>query len=109
MRKQKHFRWTALVILLIVAACLIRIGSQVKQYFGLQQQALALEAELDLVQEEYDAKQGQIELLNDRAYIERLARERLGMVKAGETVVLIVDPEKEAVQAAPNSEDVPLE
>jgi len=98
-------------LLTLVAVCLslVRLGGQMKKYQDLQDQAQGLEKELQQVQEEYQAKQTQIELLNDNAYIERLARERLGMVKAGETLVMPVDPEKEVIAAAPASEDVPME
>ncbi|MDO4732803.1 MAG: septum formation initiator family protein [Bacillota bacterium] len=107
--KRKHFHWGRLLLLVLVFSGIIRIGDQVIRYMDLQERATALEAELAAVEQEYQAKQSQIELLNDNAYIERLARERLGMVMEGEILVMAVNPEAEAVAAAPASEDVPIE
>lgn len=108
-RKKKSFRWMTLLILIAVLLGGIRIGGQFKRLHVLQAQALALEEELSQAQAEYDKKQGTIELLNDDAYIERLARERLGMVKEGETVVMLVNPELEMAAAAPEPGSTPME
>ena len=41
----------------------------------------------------YDDKMATIELLDNPAYLERVARENLGMVKQGETIVSVVRSE----------------
>ncbi|NLW07128.1 MAG: hypothetical protein GX039_03975 [Clostridia bacterium] len=55
---------------------------QIKSYEAQKQALLAKKEQL----------QEQIEQLNDASYIERLAREELGLVKPGETVIIPAVP-----------------
>lgn len=104
---KKSFRWMKMLVLVAIVLALLRIGGQIRQFRSLEEQEQILLADLSAAQDEYDEKRAQIELLNDDAYIERLARERLGMVMSGETVVMTIDPEKEIAAAAPTPDQVP--
>lgn len=100
-RKIKSFRWLNLFAVFIVFFFCFRIGGQIKQYIELQRQVDYYKEQLEMVQADYAAQLARKDLLNNTAYLERMARERLGMVKEGEEVVSIVDielPEDDTVQ-----------
>ena len=108
-RKKRSFRWMKMLVLVAIFLGLIRIGGQIKQFRALQDQEQVLLADLAAVEAVYDEKQEQIALLNEDAYIERLARERLGMILSGEPVVMTIDPDQEGAAPAPASDQVPLQ
>jgi len=100
-RKIKSFRWLNLLAVFIVFFFCLRIGGQIKQYIELQRQVDYYQEQLEMVQADYAAQLARKDLLNNTAYLERMARERLGMVKEGEEVVSIVDielPEDDTVK-----------
>ncbi len=82
------FRWVKILLVVIVALCLVHVVSRVNQIFIMKAEAAELETQLAAVAAELSDKEQQIELLNNDTYIERLARENLGMVRVGEKVVI---------------------
>ncbi|NLF80205.1 MAG: septum formation initiator family protein [Clostridia bacterium] len=88
--KRRSFRWLNLLAILVVLFFCLRIGGQIREYRALQGQVVYYQDQLTLAQAEYDQQLKKMELLNNDSYIERMARERLGMVKEGEEVVSIV-------------------
>ena len=108
-KRKKKIHWFHLLFVIAAILGLARIGGQIKTCLELQDQAAALRVELAEAQNTYERKLAQVELLNDDAYIARMARERLGMVYEGETVVMTVDPSQGVVAAAPLGQMVPME
>jgi len=88
---KKSFRWLNLLALVVVFFFCLRIGGQIKQYVELQREADYYQEQLEIAQADYDIQLAKKDLLNNDAYLERMAREKLGMVKDGEEVVSIVD------------------
>ena len=86
----------------------VRLGQQARQYMSLNEEAESYRQQLVAAQAEYDEKQEQIDLLSNDAYIEKLARSRLGMVKKGETVVMTVDADLPTMTAVSNEMDTTL-
>jgi cell division protein FtsB len=72
-----------LVVLTFAIAPLRELMSQRNKLDGLQRQA-------QILQGQNDALQRRIQQLQDPAYLERLARECLGMVEPGETAFVTV-------------------
>jgi cell division protein DivIC len=89
-KKRKVLRWRNLLVLFLVFFFCFRLGTQVKQYFELEQEAEYYRAQLAVAEEEYQQQLEKQELLYNESYLERMARERLGMVKEGESVVSIM-------------------
>lgn len=85
--RRRSVHWMKILILLVAVLFLTRIVGQVQQYHALLGEAEQYRAQLATAQAEYAEKQETIDLLGNDAYIEREAREKLGMVKPGETVV----------------------
>lgn len=88
--QRRSFRWLNLLAILVVFFFCLRIGGQIREYNDLQGQVAYYQDQLALAEAEYDEQLKKMDLLNNDSYIERMARERLGMVKEGEEVVSIV-------------------
>ena len=89
--KKKKIRWSSLILVGVALFCVVHLCGQIKNYFGLLDEINYYKNELVVAQEEYDEQISRQDLLNNDAYIERLAREKLGMVKRGESVVSVVE------------------
>ncbi len=96
------------MVLTMAVLFTVRLGQQVRQYIVLGQEAQGYREQLAMVQAEYQDKLDQIELLSNDAYIERQARSRLAMVKAGETVVMTVDSDLPTMAAVSDEIDTTL-
>ncbi len=90
-KKKKIFRWRNLLFLVLIFFFCFRLGSQVVQYYDLKEEAEHYREQLNIAEAEYQKQLDKQELLYNESYLERMARERLGMVKAGESVVSIMD------------------
>lgn len=104
-RRKKHsFRWLSLVVIAAVVLGVIQMAGRIDRLIDMRNQVAACEERLEQAQAVYDEKMATIELLDNPAYLERVARENLGMVKQGETIVSVVksdDPALQSEEAAP--------
>jgi cell division protein FtsB len=97
----KKGRVIALSVLLAVAIAVIAVltfGNQgFLDMYRLYRMDRERAVEIAAAQSEIDSLRAEIERLkNDTAYIEWLARERLGMARRGERVFIIVEDERSA-------------
>lgn len=53
---------------------------------------LELQAQKESWQQKIDGMKAEIDKLNSPEYIEKLARDRLGLVKPGESLILVAEP-----------------
>ena len=84
-RKQK---FKIIIFLLIFGnICYIFISQQIKMY-SIQKQITLQQREEQVVKEKNQKLQDEIKMSKTDAYIEKLARERLGLIKEGETPVI---------------------
>ena len=97
-----------LVVVTLAVLFTVRLGQQVQQYRNLCQEAETYRSQLTVAEKAYGDKLAQIDLLSNDAYIERLARARLAMVKAGESVVMAVDAELPTMTAVSDELDTTL-
>ena len=97
-----RFAWTVLAALLVLTL----IGAfypRVRQYHELQQQQAKMEEDLRLEEELLKhLKTKQDRLLNDPRFVEKIAREDLGLTKPGETVFKFTDDEPSGTTRATN-------
>ncbi len=82
----------ALVLLVAVLAMLLAISYPLRQYVDARGDVARLEQRLSGLEEQNRTLHEQIERLHDPEYVERLARECLGMVRPGE-IAFVVAPE----------------
>ena len=107
-KRKRSFRWWNILVVGLALFFCVRLGMQVKQYHDLQEEKAYYQevlAETEAAQQEQLDKQ---ELLYNDSYLERMARERLGMVKDGETVISTVEtdlPESDGDESQDNEKD----
>ena len=82
----------AAILFVLVCVVLAFAVAPFRAYLVQRAQVHALEQQARALEEQNNALTQRIARLNDPAYLERLARECLGMVKPGETAYVIVPP-----------------
>ena len=99
---------TTLLFLLMGAAFLTQVVPT-RQIFDSQRQVSAARAELAGLETENALLQADVEALGTDAEIEKLAREKLGFVRPGETAYVVLDPpaEDRAPAAPPALSELP--
>jgi len=82
----------AAILFVMVCVVLAFAVAPLRALLAQRAQLRALEQQAQVLEEQNNALTQRISRLNDPAYLERLARECLGMVKPGETAFVIVPP-----------------
>lgn len=103
--------WTALatLLILIMGAAFLTQVVPYGQIIDSQRQVEEARAELAQLESENSTLQADVEALQTDAEIERLAREKLGYVRPGETAYVVLDPpgtEEETTPSEPAPEPV---
>lgn len=80
------------LLFLLVGAAFVTQVVPYRQIIDSQRKVDAAEAELGALQTENEALQADVEALNTPEEVEKLAREKLGYVKPGETSFVVLDP-----------------
>ena len=94
-RRRRRARLTAraTVLVTIVVGVLALSVAPAQMYFEQQAELARFEHEATVLQRKNDALAARAEQLRDHAFIERLARQCLGMVKPGEIAFVVVPTE----------------
>ena len=103
---KRQVRWASLIIVAVVLLGVIQMAGRVSSLIDMKAQVAEGEARLAEAQAVYEEKLATIELRDNPSYLERVARENLGMVKAGETIVAVVKSDADAdADTASDSEE----
>lgn len=94
-------RWfVSVLIVALLGAVTYAFGSSFLQVYRLKREAARLEqVKQDLIEHNAQLRE-EIKLLHTPGYVERIAREQLGLVKPGEIALLIVRPKPPAPRPA---------
>jgi cell division protein FtsB len=95
-RPRAQFTPRAVILALVVAALLVYLISPFRSYLAQRDQLNQLQRQTEILQQEKARLERQVRLLKDPAYLERIARECLGMVKRGEIGFIVVPDGPEA-------------
>ena len=100
-RRRRRARLTAraTVLLTLIVGVLLLSVAPAQMYFEQQEELARFEMQAAALERKNDALAARAEQLRDRAFLERLARQCLGMVKRGEIAFVVVP--KEGVPAPP--------
>ena len=86
-----RFAWSLLAILIVGAVC-AAIYPKFRQYHELQSRNEKMQEDVRLEEElEQHLREKRERLLNDPRFVEKIAREELGLAKPGETVFKFTD------------------
>lgn len=96
---------TALALVILVLLILRVFGASLLEVYRLDREAARLEAVKRDLQGRNALLREEIKLLHTPQYIERLAREQLGLVKPGEVAILIVREKPYSPAPAPPQPD----
>jgi len=100
-RRRRRARLTAraTVLLTLIFGVLALSVAPAQMYFEQKAELARFEMQAEALEQKNDALAARAEQLRDRAFLERLARQCLGMVKRGEIAFVVVP--KEGVPAPP--------
>jgi cell division protein FtsB len=91
----------AAILAVVITALLIYLVVPLRNYLAQRDRLSQLQRQTQILEQQKTALERQVQRLHDPAYLERIARECLGMVKKGE-IGFVVVPEGSAgrIQAA---------
>jgi cell division protein FtsB len=92
-RRRARLTARATILLAIMIGVLVLSVAPARMYFEQQAELARFEHEATVLQRKNDALAARAEQLRDHAFIERLARQCLGMVKPGEIAFVVVPTE----------------
>jgi cell division protein FtsB len=92
-RRRVQLTPRAALLALVMTALLFYLAVPVRTYIGQRQRLDRLERQTRLLEQQNAELEAKVKRLHDPAYIERIARECLGMVKKGEIGFVIVPKE----------------
>lgn len=81
-----------LIFVIIMGFIFYSFGGQVVEMYNVQDEMKNIKAQMQSLQEKNVELRKQVEQLSSEAYIEREAREKLGLVKPGEKIILEAKP-----------------
>lgn len=93
-RRRKKNTGFKVFMLLLIAVCLVVLGRQEYRIYQVHKEQTATQARIDKLKQEKAALEKERRLLDDPAYIEKLAREDYNMVGKNEVPLFIVDDKK---------------
>jgi cell division protein FtsB len=99
-------RVAAVVAVPLLLYALVATGQKALDNYRLNQEAAGLRAEVVVLRQENIELQRQIELARKDVAIESIAREQLGLVKAGETPLILVGEKAQPVAPSPVTREV---
>jgi cell division protein DivIC len=87
-----------LVLILLMGYLAVSFGSHFTKLSNMQRDVLSIQQEVQELKERNNTLRQELQAIQTDAYVEKTAREKLGLVKPGETRVLTVDPGTELPQ-----------
>ncbi len=96
-RTVRRFRFSRsklplIIIVLLLLYVSFSLGTRLDQLYAMQRDLQAIQAEVKELREKNARLQKQLEKLQSDAYIEQVAREKLGLVKDGEARIVPIAP-----------------
>ena len=87
-KTKRSVRWLKLLCICLFFFMLWQIGSQYQRHQSMLAEVARHESQLQAALQYHIDLQNQLELLFNDSYLEQLARRNLGMVRAGEIIVM---------------------
>ncbi len=93
-RRNLKFKLTgpSVILLILLGFIFYSFGGQMVEMYNVQHEIKKIQSQMDELRLKNADLRKQIEQLNSESYIEREAREKLGLVKPGEKIILEAKP-----------------
>ncbi|MDD4239243.1 MAG: septum formation initiator family protein [Desulfotomaculaceae bacterium] len=85
-------KFPSLVLILLLGYLAVSFGTQFGKLSNMQRDVLSIQQEVQELKQKNTALRQDLQAVQTDAYVEKTAREQLGLIKPGETRVLTVDP-----------------
>lgn len=92
----KRKRFLPLIFLLVICYLCVSLSFNLHRLWVLQKEITVVEQEVSELRQRNEELRNQLQKMQDEAYIEQIAREKLGLVKNGETRLVPVTEKKKA-------------
>lgn len=102
-KRRRRFSWLRLLGVVTAILIVVQMIGEYSTYKQLHNEVEQYQQQLSLAEAEYQKVVEKQELLNNDSYVERLARDNLGMVKEGEVRVTLVKFSTESDSASGNN------
>lgn len=105
-RRRKRGRLVMIASAVLAAYMIFSLGSQFKKLHDMQNSMELLQNQVQELKTRNAALREEIKLIKSDSYVEQVAREQLGLVKPGETLVVQVQsPQPASSKTSPRSAD----
>lgn len=106
-KRKFTLKWKPLITFIIMGFVCYTFGEQMIKTYQIQKEIGGLEQQINLLQSKNSNLKKTINNLDSDAYVEKMAREKLGLVKPGEKIILRASPSESAPVVQPNTTPVP--
>ncbi len=96
----------ATLLFLVMGAAFLTQVVPYRQILDSQRQVSSARAQLAALEEDNELLAADIAALETDEEVEKLAREKLGYVRPGETAYVVLDPPEEATRSQPETDDL---
>ena len=87
----KNYRRALVIFTIFVLYITYLFAQNYVHYMDLQKELADIEEEVIVLKEDKHAYEKQLEYAGSIEYVERVAREKLGLVKEGETLMVVIE------------------
>lgn len=91
-RRRFRLKGPVVVLLLVLGFIFYSFGEQMVELYNVRQEVEEIRNQMDVLQKKNLEMKKKVEFLQSDAYVERMAREKLSLVKPGEKIILEAKP-----------------
>jgi cell division protein FtsB len=91
-RRRFRLKGPAVVLLLVLGFVFYSFGEQMVELYNVRHEVEEIRHQMDMLQKKNLEMKKKVEYLQSDAYVERMAREKLSLIKPGEKIILEAKP-----------------
>lgn len=109
-RRTFRFKGPVVVLLLVLGFVFYSFGGQMVELYNVRHEVEKIQSQMEELQKKNVEMKKKVEFLESDAYVERMAREKLSLVKPGEKIILEAKPGlKSSNQRKPSKNQIKTE
>jgi len=91
-RRKFRLKGPAVILLLVLGFVFYSFGGQMVELYNVKHEVKKIQGQMDDLRKKNGELKKKVEFLESDAYVERMAREKLSLVKPGEKIILEAKP-----------------
>lgn len=92
-KKKFTLKWKSILTLIIVFIIVYTFGEQMVKSYQMQKEVASIQNQISQIQKKNNQLRVKAQDLDSNVYVEKIAREKLGLVRQGEKIILKAKPE----------------